>query len=50
MTYVFRLFCSDKDAKEFYKSLKELARERNELLQLIQNREKEYKKLEVQLG
>lgn len=46
----FRLIYSDKDVKEFYKSLKELARERSELLQLIQNREKGYKKLEMELG
>lgn len=43
------LHCSDKNVKEFYKSLKELARERSELLQLIQHREKEHKKLEEEL-
>lgn len=40
---------SDKDVKQFYKSLKELARERNELLQIIQHREKEHSKLEEKL-
>ncbi|XP_050351457.1 coiled-coil domain-containing protein 93 [Nymphalis io] len=37
---------SEKAVKEFYKSLKDLAKERNELIQLIQHREKEHKKLE----
>ncbi|XP_039755327.1 coiled-coil domain-containing protein 93 [Pararge aegeria] len=37
---------SDKNVKEVYKSLKELARERNELLKLIEHRENEHKKLE----
>ncbi|KAG7296188.1 hypothetical protein JYU34_021289 [Plutella xylostella] len=40
---------SDKDVKEFYKTLKELARERNEMLQLIKHRENEHKKLENDL-
>lgn len=42
--------CSDKDVKQFYKSLKELARERNELLQIIQHRNKEHGKLEEELS
>ncbi|CAH2244494.1 jg17968 [Pararge aegeria aegeria] len=37
---------SDKNVKEVYKSLKELVRERNELLKLIEHRENEHKKLE----
>ncbi|KAI8426311.1 hypothetical protein MSG28_005184 [Choristoneura fumiferana] len=41
---------SDKNVKKFYKTLKELARERNELLQIIQHREKEYKKLQEELS
>ncbi|CAB3259752.1 unnamed protein product [Arctia plantaginis] len=40
---------SDKDVKQFYKSLKELARERNELLQIIQHRGNEHAKLENDL-
>ncbi|XP_063892977.1 coiled-coil domain-containing protein 93-like [Helicoverpa armigera] len=40
---------SDKDVKQFYKSLKELARERNELLQIIEHRNKEHTKLEDKL-
>lgn len=40
---------SDKDVKHFYKSLKELARERNELLQVIQHRNKEHSKLQDKL-
>ncbi|XP_059053892.1 coiled-coil domain-containing protein 93 isoform X2 [Achroia grisella] len=40
---------SDKNVKKFYKSLKELAQERNELLQIIQHREKERKRLEEEL-
>ncbi|KAG6442211.1 hypothetical protein O3G_MSEX002226 [Manduca sexta] len=40
---------SEKDVKQFYKSLKELARERNELMQIIEHREKENKKLEEEL-
>ncbi|KAJ2944287.1 hypothetical protein O0L34_g18273 [Tuta absoluta] len=41
---------SDKNVKEFYRSLKDLARERNELLQIIQHREKEHNKLEEELS
>ncbi|XP_045766626.1 coiled-coil domain-containing protein 93 [Maniola jurtina] len=37
---------SDKNVKDIYKSLKELAKERNELLKLIEHREKEHRKLE----
>ncbi|XP_023940319.1 coiled-coil domain-containing protein 93 [Bicyclus anynana] len=37
---------SDKNVKDIYKSLKELAREKNELLKLIEQREMEHKKLE----
>ncbi|XP_075978632.1 coiled-coil domain-containing protein 93 [Anticarsia gemmatalis] len=40
---------SDKDVKQFYKSLKELARERNELLQIIQRRDNEHGHLEEEL-
>lgn len=40
---------SDKDVKQFYKSLKELARERNELLQIIQRRDKEHAQLQHEL-
>ncbi|KAM3966186.1 coiled-coil domain-containing protein 93 [Aphomia sociella] len=40
---------SDKNVKKFYKSLKELAQERNELLQIIQQRDRERKKLEEEL-
>ncbi|CAH0398688.1 unnamed protein product [Chilo suppressalis] len=40
---------SDKNVKEFYKSLKELARERYELLQVIQHREKEHIRLEEEV-
>ncbi|CAH2091262.1 unnamed protein product [Euphydryas editha] len=40
---------SDKNLKDFYKSLKDLAKERNELTTLIQYREKEHKKLEEAL-
>ncbi|PZC84282.1 hypothetical protein B5X24_HaOG205477 [Helicoverpa armigera] len=40
---------SEKDVKQFYKSLKELARERNELLQIIEHRNKEHTKLEDKL-
>ncbi|XP_063828103.1 coiled-coil domain-containing protein 93 [Ostrinia nubilalis] len=40
---------SDKNVKEFYKSLKELAHERIELLQIIQHREKEHKRLQEEL-
>ncbi|XP_072947799.1 coiled-coil domain-containing protein 93 [Epargyreus clarus] len=40
---------SDKNVKDFYKSLKELARERNELLKIIQHREMEHKKLMEEL-
>jgi hypothetical protein len=44
------LFCfSEKNVKDFYKSLKEIARERNELLQLIKHKEKANKKLEEEL-
>lgn len=45
----FGFHCSDKNIKDFYNSLKELAMERNELLQVIQHREKEHKKLEEEL-
>ncbi|CAH0761106.1 unnamed protein product [Diatraea saccharalis] len=41
---------SEKNVKEFYKSLKELARERHELIQILQHREKEHKKLEEELS
>ncbi|XP_063623310.1 coiled-coil domain-containing protein 93 [Cydia splendana] len=41
---------SDKNVKKFYKTLKELARDRNELLQIIQHREKENKKLQEELS
>ncbi|CAK1556176.1 unnamed protein product [Leptosia nina] len=40
---------SDKKVKEFYKSLKELAKERNDLLKIIQHRETEHKKLQEEL-
>ncbi|CAH2039725.1 unnamed protein product, partial [Iphiclides podalirius] len=39
----------DKNAKDFFSSLKELAKERNELLKIIQHREMEHKKLEEEL-
>lgn len=45
----FVFCCSDKDVKQFYKSLKDLARERNELMHIIQHREKEHAKLENEL-
>ncbi|KPJ14293.1 Coiled-coil domain-containing protein 93 [Papilio machaon] len=41
---------SDKNVKEFYASLKDLARERNELLKIIQHRDMQYKKLEEELS
>ncbi|XP_022129119.2 coiled-coil domain-containing protein 93 isoform X2 [Pieris rapae] len=40
---------TDKKAKEFYKSLKEIARERNELLKVIHHREQEHKSLQEEL-
>ncbi|CAG5025480.1 unnamed protein product [Parnassius apollo] len=40
---------SDKNVKDFYASLKDLARERNELLKIIEHREMEHKKLEEDL-
>ncbi|XP_045495775.1 coiled-coil domain-containing protein 93 [Colias croceus] len=40
---------SDKKVKEYYKSLKDLARERNELLKVIHQRELEHKKLNEEL-
>lgn len=40
---------SDKNVKYFYKTLKELARERKELMQIIEHRENENKKLEEEL-
>ncbi|XP_053606602.1 coiled-coil domain-containing protein 93 [Plodia interpunctella] len=40
---------SELDVKKFYKSLKDLAQERNELLHIIQHREKENKRLEEEL-
>ncbi|CAK1586276.1 unnamed protein product [Parnassius mnemosyne] len=40
---------SDKNVKDFYASLKDLARERNELLKIIEHREMEHKKLEEEL-
>lgn len=42
-------FNSDKNIKEFYKSLKELAQEKNELLYIIQHKEKERQRLEAEL-
>ncbi|XP_047504341.1 coiled-coil domain-containing protein 93 isoform X1 [Pieris napi] len=41
---------ADKKAKEFYKSLKELARERNDLMKVIHHREQEHKKLQEELS
>ncbi|KAJ0178371.1 hypothetical protein K1T71_006194 [Dendrolimus kikuchii] len=40
---------SDRNVKHFYKSLKELARERNELMQITEHRKKENRKLEEEL-
>ncbi|XP_038206369.1 coiled-coil domain-containing protein 93 [Zerene cesonia] len=40
---------SDKKVKEYYRSLKDLARERNELLKVIHQRELEHKKLNEEL-
>lgn len=45
-SYVIQyIFCSERNVKEFFKTLKELSKERNELIKVIQAREKEYKKL-----
>ncbi|XP_013140125.1 PREDICTED: coiled-coil domain-containing protein 93 isoform X1 [Papilio polytes] len=40
---------SDKNVKEFYGSLKDLAKERNELLKIIQHRDMQHKQLEEEL-
>lgn len=40
---------SDKDVKEFYKSLKDLGKEQNELVKVVQHRDRVYKKLEEEL-
>ena len=40
------LFYSDKNVKDFYKSLKELAKERNEVMKVIEHHGKEHNMLE----
>lgn len=45
---IFFIF-SEKNVKDFFSSLKELAKERNDLLKIIQHRNIEHKKLEEEL-